>query len=480
MTTNFDQPLDLTKRRCAAYKILSRLLSGVQLMQAMWMIEERDHSADRFTFLGFVGVTAEIFGISSHKISMIYIKLNKYLDLSNEQLPPDPLPEMLKFRGIIQEKASEKPQNRTAKQLADKSVSLFRDHDLRRAPRGGDPVLTSAKIHHIGQALALEAKKYNISTIVMAYDAHETSLSLSDSLAEGIQSTGLNILNLGKSPIPLLYFVTQHYDGKTGVMITTNYQINQQTDLKIIIAGEILEKEKTQRLLREFDDTDLLKTQRGHQEKNNSFIHEYIGIISEDICLDRPLTIILDCEDGATGQLAKNLLQEIGCQIIHFQPETSENPSEKALMHTIQQHRADFGISFHHEGTILNIMDCQGQIISTEQLIMLFSKATLASNPGCEIIIDDQCSEHVMGYITANNGRPVICKAEPLLMKSTLKISAGKFAADLSGRFYFNDRWLGFDDALYAACRLAEILSSEAQSSHEIFASICFSRDCDG
>ncbi len=472
MATDFNQPLDPTKRRCAAYKILSRLLHGDQLMQAMWMIEERDHSADRFTFLGFVGVTAEIFGINPHKVSIIYIKLNKYLDLSNEQLPPDPLPEMKKFRGIIQERAPEKIQNRTAKQLTDKSVSLFRDHDLRRTPRGGDPVLTPDKINHIGQAFALEAKKYNVSTIVMAFDDHETSISLSRHLAEGIQSIGLNTLNLCKSPMPLLYFVTQHYDGKTGVMITTDYTDNQQTDLKIIIAGEILEKEKTQRLLREFDDTDWLNNQHGHQEKNDSFIHEYIGIICENIRLDRLLTIILDCEDDATAQLAKNLLQELGCKVIHLQSETNESPSEKALKHAIYQHQADVGLSFYHHGTILHTMDCQGQIISAEQLIMLFSKAILTSSPGSEIIIDEQCSEHVIEYISTNNGRPVVCKAEPLLMKAKLKVSAGKFSGDLNGRFYFNDKWLGFDDALYASCRLVEILSSDPRSSHEIFTSL--------
>ncbi len=472
MTTDLNQSLDPTKRRRAAYKILARLLRGDQLMQAMWMIEERDHSADRFTFLGFVGVTAEIFGISPYKVSIIYIKLNKYLDLNNEKLPPDPLPEMLKFRGIIQEDSPKKPQSKTAKQLVDKSVSLFRDHDLRRTPRGGDPILTPNKIHHIGQALALEAKKYDISTIIVAYDDHKTSTSLSNFLAEGIQSIGLNVLNLGKTPIPLLYFVTQHYDGKTGVMITTDGQVNQQTDLKIIIAGEILVKEKTQRLMREFDDSDLLKNQRGHQEENNSFIHEYIGIISEDIRLDRPLTIILDCEDGATGQLAKNLLQELGCQVIHSQSEANESSSEKALKHAIHQHQADAGLSFHQQGTILNIIDCQGEIIPAEQLIKFFSKAILHANPGSEIIIDDQCPEHVIEFITANNGRPVLCKAEPLLMKSKLKVSAGKFAGDLNGRFFFNDRWLGFDDALYATCRLLEIISSDTHSSHEIFTSL--------
>ncbi len=472
MPTDFNQPLDLTKRRRATYKILSRVLRGDQLLQAMWMIEERDHSADRFTFLGFVGVTAEIFGISPHKVSIIYIKLNKYLDLSNEQLPPDPLSEMLKFRGIIQEHTPEKTQSRTAQQLADKSVSLFRDHDLRRTPRGGDPALTSDKLHHIGQALALEAKKYDISTIIMAFDEHETSISLSDSLAAGIQSIGLDTLNLGRSTIPLLYFVTQHYDGKTGVMITTDCSANQQTDLKIIIAGEILEKEKTQRLLREIDDTDLLKNQPGKQLENNSFIHEYIGIISEDIRLTRPLTIILDCENGATGHLAKNLLQELDCQVIHCQSENSATPSKNHLKSAIQQHQADFALSFHQDGTILNVIDCQGQIITTEQLIMLFSKVILASNPGCEIIIDEHCSEHVFEFITANNGRPIPCKAEPLLMKAKLKVSAGKFAGDLSGRFFFNDRWLGFDDALYASCRLAEILASDIQSKHEVFTSI--------
>lgn len=483
MTKEFYKPLDPTLRRCAAYKALSEILQGDQLIQAMWMIEERDQSASRLSFLSFVGVTAEIFGANSQKASLIYIETNKYLNQSYNKLPPDPLPEMQRFRDIIQKDQQSATQSRTAKQLSDKSVSMFRDHDLRKSPRGVHPQLTSDNINHIGQALALEAKKYDIATIVMAYDDHDTSVTLSHSLAEGIQSIGLNVLNLGESPIPVLYFVTQHFEGKTGVMITSKNQVHQQMELKVIIAGEILEKEKTQRLLRSIDDTQLLKNKWGELEENNSFVEEYIGMICEDIRLTRPMKIILDGNTGASGLLMTNLLQEIGCEVMHHHSELNKNPLDNnsgsttknnldSLSTSVRTHQADFAVTFHRNGAVLNLVDCQGQIIPPKQLIMLFSQAVLASYPGSEIILDDQCPEQLIKYIEANRGRSIMCKAEPLLIKAELKVTAAKFAGDLYGRFYFNDRWFGFEDALYATCRLVEILSSDTRSSNEVFASL--------
>lgn len=483
MAKEIYKPLDPILRRCAAYKALSEMLQGDQLMQAMWMIEERDQSAFRLSFLSFVGVTAEIFGAKNHEVSHIYIKTNQYLNQSIDKLLPDPLPEMQQFRDIIQKEQQSADQSRTAKQLADKSVSMFRDHDLRQSPRGEQPQLTPENIKHIGQALALEAKKYDIGTIVMAYDDHDTSITLSHSLAEGIQSIGLNVLNLGKSPIPVLYFVTQHFEGKTGVMISSENQVHQQMELKVIIAGEILVKEKTQRLLRSIDDTELLKNNWGKLEENNSFVEEYIGMICEDIRLTRPMKIILDGNTGASGLLMTNLLQEIGCEVLHPPSKLNETPLDDNsdstinnnldnLSASVRMHQADFGVTFHQDGAVLNLVDSQGKIISPEQLIMLFSQAVLASYPGSEIILDDQCPEQLIKYIGANRGRSITCKAEPLLIKAELKVTAAKFAGDLHGRFYFNDRWFGFEDALYATCRLVEILSSDTRSSSEVFASI--------
>jgi phosphomannomutase/phosphoglucomutase len=254
-------------------------------------------------------------------------------------------------------------------------------------------------------------------------------------------------------------------------------------ELKVIIAGEILVKEKTQRLLRSIDDTELLKNNWGKLEENNSFVEEYIGMICEDIRLTRPMKIILDGNTGASGLLMTHLLQEIGCEVLHPPSKLNETPLDDNsdstinnnldnLSASVRMHQADFGVTFHQDGAVLNLVDSQGKIISPEQLIMLFSQAVLASYPGSEIILDDQCPEQLIKYIGANRGRSITCKAEPLLIKAELKVTAAKFAGDLYGRFYFNDRWFGFEDALYATCRLVEILSSDKRSSSEVFASL--------
>ncbi|MEE9338575.1 MAG: hypothetical protein V3U87_10875, partial [Methylococcaceae bacterium] len=163
MNNNLNEPLDLVLRRRAAFKVLSELLSGDLLIQAMWMIEERDHSADRLTFFGFVGVAAEIFGVASHEVSMLYIKLNQYIDLNDEELPQDPLPEMLEFRGIKQTVAPISSENSIAESNilpTDTSVSIFRDNDIRKTDRGNSEKLSQETVFQIGQSLAFEANKY--------------------------------------------------------------------------------------------------------------------------------------------------------------------------------------------------------------------------------------------------------------------------------------------------------------------------------
>ena len=475
MSNSLNEPLDLVLRRRAAFKVLSESLSGDLLIQAMWMIEERDHSADRLTFFGFVGVAAEIFGVASHEVSMLYIKLNQYIGLSNDELPQDPLPEMLEFRGIKQTDASISSENSIAKSNAlptDTSVSIFRDNDIRKTDRGNSEQLSQETVFQIGQSLAFEANKYNLSTIIMACDGHDSSTNLANSLAEGIQSTGLNVLDLGQVPLPLLYFVTQHFDGKTGVMITANNDPKQHCDLKMVVAGEILTAEKIQRLRRKTD-VNLQSNGTGSREKNNSFVAEYIGTICDQIYLNEPKKIVLDSGNGIACPLVSNLMESIGCEVIELHSESNENFSNPSkLISAVQENNADIGFSFDNDGTRLCVIDNQGEIIPPDRIIMLLAKTVLSFQPGSQIILAEQCPDHLATRITEKHGSTVRCNNDPALIQAKVKVSSAKLAGDMDGRYYFYDHWYAFDDALYAASRILEILSSDTRSSNEVFAEL--------
>lgn len=472
MNNNLNEPLDLVLRRRAAFKVLSELLSGDLLIQAMWMIEERDHSADRLTFFGFVGVAAEIFGVASHEVSMLYIKLNQCIGLSNDELPQDPLPEMLEFRGIKQTDTSTSSENSISESNTfptDTSVSIFRDNDIRKTDRGNSKELSQETLFQIGQSLAFEANKYNVSTIIMACDGHDSSTNLADSLAEGIQSTDLNVLDLGQVPLPLLYFVTQHFDGKTGVMITANSDPKQHCDLKMVVAGEMLTVEKIQRLRRKIDGN-FPSNEIGTREKNNSFITEYIGTICDQIYLNEPKKIVLDCGNGIASPLVKNLMETIGCEVIELHSESNVNFSNPSkLISAVQENNADIGFSFDNDGTRLCVIDNQGEIILPDRIIMLLAKNVLSFQPGSQIILAEQCPDHLATRITEMHGSTLSCNDDPALMQAKVKITSAKLAGDMNGRCYFYDHWFAFDDALYTASRILEILSSDVRTSNEVF-----------
>ncbi|MEE9397632.1 MAG: hypothetical protein V3V31_11540, partial [Methylococcales bacterium] len=260
MTDDLSHPLDLVLRRRAAYMTLAEVLSGDLLIQAMWMIEERDQSADRLTFLGFVGVTAEIFGVDNHNVSILYIKLNKNLNLPHDDLPPDPLPEMLKFRGIIQSDAqlnvNISPSDTESTLIIDEtSPSIYRDDGIFGKV---EEDFTLATLYQIGQALASEAREYKCDTVIMARDGRNSSIGLGQSLAEGILSTGTKVIDLGAAPISVLYFVTHHFEGKTGVMVSGGHHPSQYNGLTMVVGGEILAGEKIQQLKQRIHNEDFI------------------------------------------------------------------------------------------------------------------------------------------------------------------------------------------------------------------------------
>lgn len=357
--------------------------------------------------------------------------------------------------------------------------SLFKAYDIRGIV---GKTLDKDIVFIIGQAIGSEVKEKNIKTVIVGNDGRSSSPSLSEALMNGIVSTGINVLDIGTVPSPVVYFVTQHTEGKSGVVITGSHNPIDYNGLKIIIHGETLAGEKIQSLKQRIDKENIISTSTpGSIEKNSMFVNEYIGIIADDIHIARPMKVVIDCGNGSASELAPVLFKTLGCEVIemycevdgtfpnhHPDPNKPENLSQ--LIHGVQQHKADLGLAFDCAGVRLGVIDSKGKIIWPDRQLMLFAKSILAEKPGAEIIYDIKCSRTLNDQISKLNGRPTIWKTGHSLLRSKLKETGAALAGEFSGHFYFNDRWFGFDDALYSAARMIEILSTDSRDSYEVFA----------
>lgn len=361
--------------------------------------------------------------------------------------------------------------------MSDEFAAIFRAYDIRGIVGVG---LTKEVVYDIGRALGSEAKELGCRTVVLARDGRISSPALSESMANGIKSTGAHVLDIGMVPTPVLYFVVQHTDGRTGVMITGSHNPAEYNGMKLIVKGDTLCGARIIQLRDRIVSQNFL-TGEGSVEYNGMFESEYMGTLCEDIQVSRSLKVVVDCGNGAASELAPILLKSLGCEVIelfcevdgnfpnhHPDPGKPENLSE--LIKAVKENHADVGIAFDGDGDRLGVVDSAGKIIWPDRQMMLFAKDVLAGKPGSEVIYDVKCSRHLAGQIVKFGGRPLMWKSGHSLMKAKIKETGAKLAGEMSGHLFFNDRWFGFDDALYSAARLLQILSEESRSSAEVFA----------
>jgi len=336
----------------------------------------------------------------------------------------------------------------------------------------------------IGQAFASEAKVRNVNTIVLARDSRQTSQALAEELTKGILSTGCDVLDIGMVPTPILSFVGYHTDGRSALMVSGGNLPAAYNGLKMILSGEPGSQNLTERLLNRMRSGDFSQGVNGSVEKNGLFINEYIGIISEDIHIVRPMTVVLNAVSGVVGQIAPILLRTIGCDVIELGDTQSSgasgrifDPAEpaafEALSKAVLLNKADLGLAFGGDGdTLVAVVDSAGQIHWPDALLMLFAADVLSVKPGSSVVLDSACSRHLAHYITRKGGQPVLSREGIPGFFSAVKQHGAALAGDFAGHFVFNDRWLNFSDALYAAVRLIEILSSDSRVSTELFAEL--------
>ncbi len=356
--------------------------------------------------------------------------------------------------------------------------SILRAYDIRGIV---GETLTPPVMRSLGQALGSEASDKGQQTVVVGYDGRHSGPELAEALIEGLMRAGRDVLDIGAVATPMVYFATHYLETGAGIMVTGSHNPPAYNGLKMVIGGETLSGNQIKALGGRLEAGDLVEGDGSRQQRDIS--EAYRDRIATDVHLDRPMRIVVDAGNGITGAVAPAVYEALGCQALdlfcqvdgnfpNHHPDPSVPANLATLAETVTETEAELGLAFDGDGDRLGIVDNNGKIIWADRQLMLFAQQVLAQQPGSDIIFDVKCTNRLPELITENAGFPVMWKTGHSLIKGKLHETGAPLAGEMSGHFFFNDRWYGFDDGIYAAARLLEILAADSRAASTIFAEL--------
>jgi len=355
------------------------------------------------------------------------------------------------------------------------SASIFRAYDIRGIV---DETLTEAGVELIGQAIGSEALARGVSALCVGRDGRHSSPGLADAVARGLMASGCDVIHVGAVPTPVLYFATHQLDTGSGVMVTGSHNPSNYNGLKIMLGGETLSGDAIKALHRRILNGNL--AQGSGSQSSEDVRRAYLDAIVGDIAVAAPLKVVVDAGNGIAGELGPMLIDELGCDVVplycdvdgdfpNHHPDPGKPENLRDLIAKVEQEGADLGIAFDGDGDRIGVVTNRGRIIWPDRLLMLFARDVVSRNPGADVLYDVKCSRRLAGVISQAGGRPVMWKTGHSLMKAKMRETGALLAGEMSGHIFFAERWYGFDDGLYAAARLLEILGIEDRHSDEVF-----------
>jgi phosphomannomutase/phosphoglucomutase len=356
--------------------------------------------------------------------------------------------------------------------------SIFRAYDIRGIV---DETLTEEVVHAIGQALGSKALEGGEKSLAIARDGRISGPKLLAALQEGILASGCHVINLGMVPTPLLYFANFVLESHSGVMLTGSHNPMNYNGLKMVINKKTLAEAEIQDLYLR-----ILGGQFSHgkgQVFEENILPRYLAEVCKNITIHKPLKVVVDCGNSVPGIVVPPLLKRLGCEVYELfcdvdgsfpnhHPDPSQIENLEDLISKVQEVGADVGLAFDGDGDRLGVVTPKGEVLWPDRQLMLFAQDILSKNKGGKIIYDVKCSSHLDKVIRDNGGEPIMWKTGHSLIKAKLVETNALMAGEMSGHMFFNDRWFGFDDAIYAGVRFLEILSHTTQTVDEIFQSI--------
>ena len=358
----------------------------------------------------------------------------------------------------------------------DLDPGIFRAYDIRGITRSN---LTDDVCYWIGRAFASEARSQNQQAAAIGRDGRLSSPGIALALGQGLVDGGMSVTDIGQVPTPVLYYATHALKTGTGIMITGSHNPPEYNGLKMMIGGTTLAEDLIQALYRRLQDSTLStgKGALGYADLGADYVEAALNTTK----LDRPLKVAVDCGNGVAGELGPKLISALGCEVIplfceidgnfpNHHPDPAEPENLQDLIAAVQQQSADVGLAFDGDGDRLGVVTPKGEIIWPDKMMMLFAQDIIARNPQTPVIFDVKCSTHLERVITEAGGNPIMWKTGHSHIKAKIKQTQAALAGEFSGHICFGERWYGFDDALYTAARLLELLSQTELDVDAVFA----------
>lgn len=346
--------------------------------------------------------------------------------------------------------------------------SIFKAYDIRGIV---GKTIDETLAEHLGKAFGSEAVLAGEKAVVVGRDGRTSGPGLVAALVRGLQSTGLDVVDLGAVTTPMLYYVAAtrgQYGCRSGIQVTGSHNPKDYNGFKMVLGGRAIYGDDIQ-TLRQRIETEKYFEGAGRAGKMD-ILAEYSARIANDCKLKRPMKIVVDSGNGIPGASAPGVLRALGCEVIELysevdgdfpnhHPDPSKPENLRDLIAAVKEHGAELGLAFDGDGDRLGVVTVEGNNIYPDRQLMLLATDVLKRNKGATVIFDVKCTQRLGPAIRAAGGVPMMWKTGHSLIKAKMKEVGAPIAGEMSGHIFFGERWYGFDDATYTAARMLEILS---------------------
>jgi len=355
---------------------------------------------------------------------------------------------------------------------------IFRQYDI-RGIAGKD--MTADDVMRIGQGIGTYLQQQGNRYVAVGRDCRMTSDEYAERVVQGLAATGCRVVDIGVCPTPVSYFAIRHLETQGAVMVTASHNPPEYNGFKVCSGVDSVFGEQIQQIRRIIEEGAF--HEGAGSVESYEILSDYIEYVLDNIELRRPLRVGLDAGNGTAGITAVPIIDNLGCEVHELYtdmdgtfPNHEADPTVAAnmadLVQLVKEKGLDVGLGFDGDGDRLGVVDADGSLVYGDQLMILFSREILGRKPGATFVSEVKCSQTMYDDIEKHGGRAIMWKTGHSMIKKKMKEEQAELAGEMSGHLFFADRYMGFDDATYAACRLLEILAAERKTISELLADV--------
>lgn len=356
--------------------------------------------------------------------------------------------------------------------------TIFREYDIRGV---ADTELPDAGIRLLGQAIGTYLLRRTGGSVNVGRDCRLSSGRLRDALVAGLAAAGCRVTDLGVVPTPVLYYSVFHLEADGAVMITGSHNPSDYNGFKVVMGRSTIYGDEIQQIRRMIEAGDLASGEGS--ERSFDAVTPYVEEVAAQFRFPRRVKVVFDAGNGTAGPVVRRIAQRLNCEAVELffemdgrfpnhHPDPTVPANLETLRATVLEGGADLGVAFDGDADRIGAIDDRGSIVWGDQLLVLYGREILSRKPGATIIGEVKCSQALYDDLRSRGGNAIMWRTGHSLIKAKMKETGAEIAGEMSGHIFFHDRYYGFDDAIYAACRLMEIIAASGRPLSEHLASL--------